>query len=112
VTHADSDSGPADVQLQIHDLVAIQPYQLKATVRCLRGPVYLHACFHETNRTDAIELKLSSIMIYNRTVEQLDPGWTALVTFTGQGTDLVNPGDTIKGNNPEGISPQDPIHNS
>jgi hypothetical protein len=112
MTHADSGPGPADIQLQIHDLVAIQPDQLKATVRCLRGPVYLHARFHHTNRTDAIELKLSGIMIYNRMVQQLDPAWTALVTLTGRGTNLVNPGDTINGNNPEDVSSRNPIHNS
>jgi hypothetical protein len=109
----DRDAGQdGTVQLQIHQVVANDASQLTATVRCLRGPVYLHAHFRRINQATTIHSELTSIDVYGRRAGQLDPVWTGQVTLTGHGVDLIRTGDIIDGDNPEDTDLQETIHNS
>ncbi|TML25707.1 MAG: hypothetical protein E6G35_11740 [Actinobacteria bacterium] len=105
----DQDPG---VRLQVHELVTAGLRRLTATVRCLQGPTRLHAHFHRINQAIAIDLDLIGIEVYGSPVDQLDPVWTARVTMTGNGADLIQAGDIIHGTNPREANPQPLIHNS
>ncbi|MER6100463.1 hypothetical protein ABT154_32370 [Streptomyces sp. NPDC001728] len=75
------------VELQIDQVTVVNPAEATATVRCILGPVRLGARFgHIRDSAEVIDLELTQILAYfGRSVDELDPVHTALVTFQGTG---------------------------
>ncbi|MFI6360733.1 hypothetical protein ACIBJF_51455 [Streptomyces sp. NPDC050743] len=98
----------AAVELQIDQVTAMTPSEATATVRCILGPVRLGARFnHIRDSAEVIDLELTQIHAYfGRSVDELDPVHTALVTLQGAGVQLLTsatPGSgwqSIQGVNP------------
>jgi hypothetical protein len=97
----------AEVELAIDQVTIVNPTKATATVRCMLGPVRCGARFgHIRDSAEAINLELTQILAYHRSVEELDPVHTALVTLQGTGVQLLasaTPGSrwqAIKGTNP------------
>ncbi|GAA2601435.1 hypothetical protein GCM10010435_96040 [Winogradskya consettensis] len=85
------------VSLQIHEVVRSAAGRVTAIVRCLAGPVHLHASF--TTEHGAVELE--SIMLYQDVpVTELDPVRSATVVLTGDGAARIVAGVIVVGANP------------
>ncbi|MFE0654032.1 hypothetical protein ACFVZH_36320 [Streptomyces sp. NPDC059534] len=80
-----------EVELQIDRVTIVNPAEATATVRCMLGPVRRGARFDRIrDSAEAIDLELTQILAYfGRSVEELDPVHTALVTFRGTGVQLL-----------------------
>jgi hypothetical protein len=96
-----------DVELAIDQVTIVNPAQATATVRCVLGPVRRGARFGRIrDSAEAIDLELTQILAYHRSVEELDPVHTALVTLRGAGIQLLTSStprarwQTIQGTNP------------
>ncbi|WP_441249024.1 hypothetical protein [Kitasatospora sp. McL0602] len=64
----------------------MNPAEATVTVRCMLGPVRRGARFDRIrDSAEAIDLELTQILAYRRSVEELDPVHTALVTLRGTG---------------------------
>ncbi|GJF35234.1 hypothetical protein KNE206_79340 [Kitasatospora sp. NE20-6] len=78
------------VELAIDQVTIVNPTEATATVRCAVGPVRRGARFdHIRHSAEAIDLELTQILTYHRSVEELDPVHTALVTLRGTGVQLL-----------------------
>jgi hypothetical protein len=100
-------SHTAEVLLAIDQVVIVNPAEATATVRCMLGPVRRGARFDRIHDSaEAIDLELTQILAYRRSVEELDPVHTALVTLRGAGVQLLTSATTrsrwqsIQGSNP------------
>ncbi|RAJ38322.1 hypothetical protein K353_04256 [Kitasatospora sp. SolWspMP-SS2h] len=83
-------SHAVEVELEIDQVTLVNPAEATATVRCTVGPVRRGARFgHIRNSAEAIDLELTQILAYHRSVEELDPVHTALVTLRGTGVQLL-----------------------
>jgi hypothetical protein len=96
-----------EVELAIDQVTIVNPVEATATVRCMVGPVRCGARFDRIHDSaEAIDLQLTQILAYHRSVEELDPVHTALVTLRGTGVQLLtsatphSPWQTIRGTNP------------
>ncbi|MGW4896038.1 hypothetical protein ACWEQL_27855 [Kitasatospora sp. NPDC004240] len=98
----------AEVELAIDQVTIVNPAEATATVRCMIGPVRRGARFdHIRDSADAIQLELTQILAYfGRSVEELDPVHTALVTLRGTGAEHLTSATSgshwqaIRGTNP------------
>ncbi|MER5863484.1 hypothetical protein [Kitasatospora sp. NPDC002040] len=80
----------AEVELAIDQVTIVTPVEAAATVRCILGPVRCGARFdHIRDSAAAIDLELTQILVYQRSVVELDPVHTALVTLRGAGVQLL-----------------------
>jgi hypothetical protein len=86
-------SHPVEVELAIDQVTVVNPAEATATVRCTRGPVRRGARFDRIrDSAEAIDLELAQILAYfGRSVDELDPVHTALVTLRGTGVRLLTP---------------------
>lgn len=105
--HANPDEHAAEVELQIDQATVATATEAIATVRCTLGPVRRGARFDRLrDSAEAIDLELTQILAYHRSVEELDPVHTALVTLQGRGVPHLTsatPGSrwqVIQGTNP------------
>ncbi|MEU9336290.1 hypothetical protein AB0D49_24425 [Streptomyces sp. NPDC048290] len=96
-----------EVELQIDQVTIVTPAEATATVRCVLGPVRRGARFDRIrDSAEAIDLELTQILAYRRSVEELDPVHTALVTLRGAGVQHLTSAfqgsrwQTIRGTNP------------
>lgn len=79
-----------EVELEIDQVTIVDPAEATATVRCILGPVRRGARFdHIRDAAEAIDLELTQILAYGRSVEELDPVHTAHVTLRGTGVQLL-----------------------
>ncbi|MET7458591.1 hypothetical protein ABZT03_43700 [Streptomyces sp. NPDC005574] len=79
-----------DAELQIHQVTVVNPAEATATVRCLLGPVRRGARFNRIrDSAEVIDLELTQILAYHRTVDELDPAHSALVTLRGAEVQLL-----------------------
>ncbi len=86
------------VELQIDQVRNSQWTQATVTVRNLRGPVFRGARFlRVSDSADPIDLELIQIDWYQRTVDELPAGHTALVTLSGSGARILRPGTLADG---------------
>ncbi|MFF0744997.1 hypothetical protein ACFYVL_31810 [Streptomyces sp. NPDC004111] len=97
----------AEVELQIDQATVVSATEAIAAVRCTLGPVRRGARFDRLrDLAEAIDLELTQILAYHRSVEELDPVHTALVTLQGRGVQHLTsatPGShwqVIQGTNP------------
>ncbi|MFE6871668.1 hypothetical protein ACFVFS_34610 [Kitasatospora sp. NPDC057692] len=89
---------PIDVELQIDQVTIADPAEATATVRCLRGPVRYGARFDQIrDSVEVIDLELTRIHVYGRSVEELAPPHSALVTLRGTGAQLLTAGTSAAG---------------
>ncbi|MFE3527068.1 hypothetical protein ACFXOD_36975 [Streptomyces sp. NPDC059161] len=102
-----SGSHPVEVELAIDQVTVVNMAEATATVRCLLGPVRRGARFDRIHDSaGAIDLELTQILAYHRSVEELDPVHTALVTLRGTGVQLLTSAtprsrwQAIRGSNP------------
>ncbi|MFI5868390.1 hypothetical protein [Streptomyces sp. NPDC051546] len=78
----------AEVELSLDQVTIVTPTEATATVRCMLGPVRRGARFDQIrDSAEAIDLELTQILAYRRSVEELDPVHTALVTLRGTGVE-------------------------
>jgi len=96
-----------EVELAIDQVTIVNPAEATATVRCTLGPVRCGARFDRIrDSAEAIDLELTQILAYHRSVEELDPVHTALVTLQGTGVQLLTSStprsgwQAIRGTNP------------
>jgi hypothetical protein len=96
-----------EVELAIDQVAIVNPAEATATVRCMVGPVRCGARFDRIHDSaEAIDLELTQILAYHRSVEELDPVHTALVTLRGTGVRLLTSAtprsrwQAIRGTNP------------
>ncbi|WP_405910231.1 hypothetical protein OG742_42150 [Streptomyces sp. NBC_00828] len=97
------------VELQIDQVTIVSSAEATATVRCVLGPVRRGARFDRIrDSAEAIDLELTQILAYvGRSVEELDPVHTALVTLRGKGVQLLTSAapssrwQAIRGTNPQ-----------
>ncbi|MFI5877090.1 hypothetical protein ACIBAH_32475 [Streptomyces sp. NPDC051445] len=97
------------VELQIDQVTIVSSAEATATVRCMLGPVRCGARFDRIrDSAEAIDLELTQILAYfGRSVEELDPVHTALVTLRGTGVPLLTSAasnsrwQAIRGTNPQ-----------
>jgi hypothetical protein len=100
------DDVPNDVELQICEVRGSGETGATVTVRNLRGPVFRGARFlRVSDSAEPIDLKLTHILWYHRTVDEVPPGHTALVTLRGSGAITLRPPartswQRIEGRNP------------
>ena len=86
------------MELQIDQVRNSQWTEATVTVRNLRGTVFRGARFHRVNDSaDPIDLELTRIEWYQREVEQLPGGHTALVTLSGSGARVLRSGTVADG---------------
>ncbi|MFJ2864035.1 hypothetical protein [Kitasatospora sp. NPDC087314] len=100
-------SHAVEVELAIDQVTIVSPAEATATVRCMLGPVRLGTRFDRIrDSAEAIDLELTQILAYHRSVEELDPVHTALVTLRGTGVQLLTSAtprsrwQSIRGTNP------------
>lgn len=63
-----------EMELEIDQVTIVDPAEATATVRCILGPVRRGARFdHIRDAAEAIDLELTQILAYGRSVEELDP---------------------------------------
>jgi hypothetical protein len=101
-------SHTAEVELRIDQVTIVNPAEATATVRCILGPVGRGARFDRIgDPAEAIDLELTQILAYSgRSVDELDPVHTALVTLRGTGVQLLTSAtphsgwQAIRGTNP------------
>ncbi|MFF7334960.1 hypothetical protein [Streptomyces sp. NPDC008150] len=81
----------AEVELQIDQVTVVNPGEATATVRCILGPARRGARFDRIRGSArAIDLELTQILAhFGRSVDELDPVYTALVTLRGTGVQLL-----------------------
>ncbi|GAA3084799.1 hypothetical protein GCM10020000_84050 [Streptomyces olivoverticillatus] len=97
-----------EVELAIDQVTIVNSAEATATVRCILGPIRRGARFdHIRDSAEAIDLELTQILAYGRrSVEELDPVHTALVTLRGAGVQLLTSAtprsrwQAIRGTNP------------
>ncbi|WP_030245749.1 hypothetical protein [Streptomyces sp. NRRL S-350] len=96
-----------EVELAVDQVTIVNPAEATATVRCILGPVRRGARFDRIrDSAEAIDLELTQILAYHRSVEELDPVHTALVTLRGAGVQFLTSAtprsrwQTIRGTNP------------
>jgi hypothetical protein len=88
----------SQVELQIDEVRNSQWAEATVTVRNLRGPVFRGARFHRvSDSADPIDLELTRIVWYQRTVDELPGGHTALVTLRGRGARVLRSGTRADG---------------
>ena len=76
----------SSVELQIERVIVASSEQATVTVRCLRGPVRRGARFNRLGGSvQALDLKLTQVVVYGHRVAHLDTGLTATVTLRGEG---------------------------
>lgn len=105
--------GPANsAELQIDHLRTIEATEATVVVRCIRGPVHLGAHFDHISDPDAsVDLTLTKVLVYGRTIDSLDPVHAALVTLQGSGIHLLRAGSTTRGwQRIQGSNPSSPDH--
>ncbi|MFE3526506.1 hypothetical protein ACFXOD_33835 [Streptomyces sp. NPDC059161] len=102
-----SGSHVVEVELAIDQVTIVNPAEATATVRCVLGPVRCGARFDRIrDSAGAIDLELTRILAYHRSVEELDPVHTALVPLRGTGVQLLTSAtqrsrwQAIRGTNP------------
>lgn len=99
-------------ELQIDHLRTIEATEATIVVRCLRGPVHLGAHFdHISDPDTSIDLKLTRILVYGRSIDSLYPVHTSLVTLQGSGIHLLRAGNATRGwQSIQGTNPPSPDH--
>jgi hypothetical protein len=86
------------VELQINEVRNSQWSEATVTVRNLRGTVFLGARFHRvSDSSNLIDLELAHIEWYQRSVDEIPVGHTALVTLRGSGARTLRPGTKADG---------------
>ncbi|MFF5081700.1 hypothetical protein ACFY36_32015 [Actinoplanes sp. NPDC000266] len=86
------------VELQIDEVRNSQRAEATVTVRNLRGTVFRGARFHRVDDSaDVIDLELTQIIWYQRTVDEIPAGHTALVTLRGPDTRILRSGSITGG---------------
>ncbi|MFJ6014861.1 hypothetical protein [Streptomyces sp. NPDC092952] len=105
--HTDPGRRAVEVELQIDQVTAVTATEATATVRCILGPVRRGARFDRIrDAVEGIDLELTQIRVHHRSVEELDPVHTALVTLRGRGVRHLrsaSPGSrwqVVRGTNP------------
>ncbi|HWS31488.1 MAG TPA: hypothetical protein VN408_01955 [Actinoplanes sp.] len=92
-----NDTGDA-VELQISEVRNSQWTEATVTVRNLRGPAFRGARFQLLDgAADVIDLELIRILWYDRTVDEIPRGHTALITLSGTGAQALRPGTLADG---------------
>ncbi len=96
-----------EVELAIHQVTIVNPVEATATVRCMVGPVRRGARFDRIHGSaGVIDLELTQILVFQRSVEGIDPVHTALVTLRGTGVQHLTSAaphsrwQAIRGTNP------------
>ncbi|WP_328917268.1 MULTISPECIES: hypothetical protein [unclassified Streptomyces] len=80
----------AEVELEIDQFTVVNPHEATAAVRCVLGPVRRGARFDRVRESaEAIDLELTRIVVYGRSVDELDPVHTAFVALRGTGVQLL-----------------------
>jgi hypothetical protein len=86
------------VELQINEVRNSQWTEATVTVRNLGGPVFRGARFHRVNDSaELIDLELTRIVWYQRTVDEIPGGHTALITLSGSGARVLRSGTQADG---------------
>ena len=86
------------VELQIVEVLNSQWTEATATVRNLRGMVFRGARFHRVvDSADQIDLELAQIVWYERTVDGIPGGHTAVVTLKGSSARVLRSGTVADG---------------
>lgn len=94
--HVSGDRGL--VELQIQEVLNSQWAEATVTVRNLGGAVGRGARFHRvTDSADLIDLELTQIIWYQRKVDEIPRGHTALVTLSGSGARVLRSGTIADG---------------
>ncbi|MER7467151.1 hypothetical protein [Streptomyces sp. NPDC097981] len=90
-----------DAELYIDRVEAADEAEVTFVVRCMVGPVRLGARLRHIPCVDEeIDLELTRILFYRRSVDFLDPVCTAMVTARGTGALHLRGRTTIQGSNP------------
>lgn len=99
------------VELQIDEIRSASYTEAIVTVRNLRGRVFRGARFHRvSNLPDPIDLELTHILWYGRTVDEIPTGHTALITLRGSAARALRSGTPTDGwHSIEGRNPQRPL---
>src|SRR3954452_3615981 len=86
-----ADSHVVEVELEVDQVTIVNPAEATVVVRCLRGPVRCGARFdHIRDSAEAIDLEVTRILAYGRrSIDELGPAHTALVTLRGTGGQLL-----------------------
>ncbi|MFE3559710.1 hypothetical protein ACFXKW_33360 [Streptomyces sp. NPDC059193] len=83
-----------EAELQVASVEEVSPTECRCAVRNIRGVASLGMVFRaEPSR--GIEVRLTEILWYGRTVAQLDEAHTGKVTFAGAGADSIRPDDVL-----------------
>ncbi|GAA4950547.1 hypothetical protein GCM10025331_43570 [Actinoplanes utahensis] len=86
------------MELQINEVRNSQWAEATVTVRNLGGTVFRGARFHRVDGAEhLIDLELTRIIHYQRTVDELSGGHTALVTLSGSGARVLRSGTLADG---------------
>ena len=86
------------VELQIDEVRNSQWTEATVTVRNLRGTVFRGARFHRVKHSeDLIDLELTQIVWYQKSVHEIPGGHTALVTLLGSGARVLRSGTVADG---------------
>lgn len=89
-----------DAELYIDRVEAADEAEATVVVRCMVGPVRLGARFRQVRCVAAeIDLELTHILFYRRSMDFLDPVCTAMVTLRGAGALHLRGRNTILGTN-------------
>jgi hypothetical protein len=96
--HRQMSAARSPVELQIHEVTNSQWAEATVTVRNLGGMVFRGARFHRIDDVpDLIDLELTRIIWYQRTVDEIPGGHTALVTLRGSGARVLRSGTVADG---------------
>ncbi|MEV4280021.1 hypothetical protein [Actinoplanes xinjiangensis] len=86
------------VELQINEVRNSQWTEATVTVRNLGGTVFRGARFHRvSDSAEPIDLELTQIVWYQRTVDEIPIGHTALITLSGTGARTLRSGTPADG---------------
>ncbi|OJF09884.1 hypothetical protein [Couchioplanes caeruleus] len=85
-----------DLRLEVHQVKVDASGSLVAIVRCLAEPVPVRSRIYRIGATGgAVDLELTAIHRYERSVDELDTAHSACVTLNGIGVDLVAAGQVL-----------------
>lgn len=85
-----------EAELQVASVEEISATECRCAVRNIHGFATLDMIFRaEPSR--GIEVKLTEILWYGRTVDQLEEAHTGKVTFAGAGAGSIRPDDVLLG---------------
>lgn len=85
-----------EAELQVASVEKISATECRCAVRNIRGVATLDMTFRAEPPRD-IEVTLTEILWYGRTVGELDEAHTGKVSFTGAGADSIRPDDILLG---------------